>query len=238
MIKLFQFKPAFGLPNASPFCMKLETYLRMAGLPYECPRGADLRKSPKGKLPYIEDGSKCVADSSFIIEYLKQTYGDTLDAQLSERERAQALAIRRLIEENLYWAAIYARWIEDQGFAATRKVFFDGMPPPLKQLVPHLARRAIRQELYGHGMGRHSREEIYAIGCQDIRALAQLLGDQPYFMGDNPTSLDATAYAFIANLLNSPVASPLTDEAKKHANLDAYCQRMKARYFTQPTRVT
>ena len=33
MIKLFQFPPAFGLPNASPFCMKLETWLRMAGLP-------------------------------------------------------------------------------------------------------------------------------------------------------------------------------------------------------------
>lgn len=29
MIQLQQFAPAFGLPNASPFCMKLETYLRM-----------------------------------------------------------------------------------------------------------------------------------------------------------------------------------------------------------------
>jgi hypothetical protein len=25
MIKLYQFTPAFGLPNASPFCMKVET---------------------------------------------------------------------------------------------------------------------------------------------------------------------------------------------------------------------
>lgn len=32
MIKLHQLAPAFGLPNASPFCMKVETYLRMAGL--------------------------------------------------------------------------------------------------------------------------------------------------------------------------------------------------------------
>jgi len=35
VIKLYQFAPAFGLPNASPFCMKMETYLRMAGLPFE-----------------------------------------------------------------------------------------------------------------------------------------------------------------------------------------------------------
>ena len=33
MIKLFQFEPAFGLANASPFCMKLETYLRMGEQP-------------------------------------------------------------------------------------------------------------------------------------------------------------------------------------------------------------
>lgn len=232
MIKLYQFKPAFGLPNASPFCMKVETYLRMAGLAYELPRGADLRKAPKGKLPYIEDGTHCIADSGFIIEYLKQTYGDKLDAHLTERERAQALAMRRMIEENLYWVAIHTRWIEDTGFAATRRVFFDGMPPLLKHIVPHVARRAMRRELHGHGMGRHSREEISAIGCQDVRALAHLLGEQAYFMGEKPSSLDATAYAFLANLLWVPLASPLLDEAKRHPNLEAYCQRMKARYFS------
>jgi hypothetical protein len=32
-IVLHQFYRSFGLPNASPFCMKLETYLRMAELP-------------------------------------------------------------------------------------------------------------------------------------------------------------------------------------------------------------
>ena len=37
MIKLYQYSPAFGLPNASPFCMKLETYLRMAQLPFVAP---------------------------------------------------------------------------------------------------------------------------------------------------------------------------------------------------------
>jgi glutathione S-transferase len=232
MIKLYQFVPAFGLPNASPFCMKVETYLRMAGLPYECPRGADLRKAPKGKLPYIEDGDKRVADSGFILDYLKKTYGDTLDAHLSAREQALALSVRRMIEENLYWAAVHTRWVDDAGFGMTREAFFSKMPTPLKQIVPHVARHSVRRQMHGHGMGRHSRDEIYAIGCRDIAALAQILGDQPYFMGEQPSSLDATAYAFIANVLWVPMASPLLDEAKKHANLEAYCQRMKARYFS------
>jgi hypothetical protein len=55
MIKLHQFAPAFGLPNASPFCMKVETYLRMAGLPYERVNSGDVLRAPKGKLPVIDD---------------------------------------------------------------------------------------------------------------------------------------------------------------------------------------
>ena len=79
MITLYQFPPVWGLPNASPFCMKVETYLRMTGLPYQFARGADIRKAPKGKFPVIEDNGKIIPDSSFIVEYLKASYGDPLD---------------------------------------------------------------------------------------------------------------------------------------------------------------
>ena len=44
MIKLFQFPPYWGLPNASPFCMKVETYLRMTGIPYQNVYVRDPRK--------------------------------------------------------------------------------------------------------------------------------------------------------------------------------------------------
>ena len=34
-IVFWQLSPCWGLPNASPFCLKLETWLRMAKIPYE-----------------------------------------------------------------------------------------------------------------------------------------------------------------------------------------------------------
>ena len=49
VIRLYQFAPAFGLPNASPFCMKMETYLRMAALPFELVNSGDVMKAPKHK---------------------------------------------------------------------------------------------------------------------------------------------------------------------------------------------
>lgn len=233
MIKLYQFPPAFGLPNASPFCMKLETYLRMAGLPYEIPRHADLMKSPKGKMPYIEDAGKAIGDSALIIAYLKATYGDSLDAGLSPAERAVSLAFHRLLEENLYWTMVYARWMEESGWQLSREAFFGKLPAPLKWIVPPLARRGLKKELWGHGMGRHSRDEIYAIGCADLTALADFLGDKAFFMGAQPTSLDAAAYGFLANLLWAPVDSPLKQHALKYPKFEAYCQRMKAKHYPE-----
>lgn len=231
MIRLYQFDPAFGLPNASPFCMKLETYLRMAGVPFEIVPRASLFKAPKGKMPYIEDEGKRIGDTTFAIYYLKAAYGDKLDGWLTPEQRAIALAFQRLMEENLYWAVVHTRWIEPGGFALTRAAFFGTLPAPAKWFVPLLARRAIAKELQGHGMGRHDAFEIHDIGKRDITALADFLGDKPFFMGAAPCALDATAYAFLANILWVPVESPLKEHAQSYPQLEAYCGRMRSRYF-------
>jgi glutathione S-transferase len=231
MIKLYQFAPAFGLPNASPFCMKVETYLRMAGLPFELDSGANPLKTPKKKLPTIDDGGTLVADSTFIIDHLKARYGDPLDAALTAPERAVATAFQRLFEENLYWALVHTRWADDADWPKTSAAFFGGMAPPLRWFVPALARRGLLSELHGQGMGRHSVAEIHAIGCRDVSAIADFLADKPYMLGAQPTSLDATAYAFLANLLWAPFDTPIQRHAQARPTLQAYCQRMKARYF-------
>ena len=234
MIRFYQYEPALGLPNASPFCMKLETYLRMAQLPFVAPAISlrEIGKAPKGKLPYVCDGSTVLADSTLIIDYLKTTYGDPLDAWLSAEQRAVALAFQRLLEENLYWALLHSRWVEPQGWAMTKEAFFGTLPRPLKWIIPLLARRAMRQQLHGHGMGRHSAQEIHAIGQRDITALADFLWHKPYFMGDEPCSLDATAYAFLANLVWVPMDSALTQHAERYPQLEVYCRRMRSRYYT------
>lgn len=233
MIRLYQYAPAFGLPNASPFCMKLETYLRMAGLPFETPP-ATLRvlgKAPKGKMPYIEDGGHVLADTTFIIDHLKTRYGDRLDGWLDAEQKAVACAFQRLMEENLYWAVVHTRWMEPQGWAQTRTAFFATLPVPLNWLLPPLARRGMRRQLYGHGMGRHTGAEILAIGERDITALADFLGSKAYFMGEQACSLDATAYSFLANLVWAPVESALKLHAAQYPQLQAYCERMRERYY-------
>jgi glutathione S-transferase len=231
MIRLYQFAPAFDLPNASPFCMKVETLLRMSGLPFECDNRGLLTRAPKGKLPFIEDEGEAIGDSGFILAHLKRKHGVDLDAGLDEAQRSVATAFERLFCEHLYWAAVYTRWIDPGGFEASKAAFFGRMRWPMRALVPPLARRGMKKQLWGHGMGRHSPAEIVSLGCEDIDAVAGFLGDKAFFFGDTPSSIDATAYAFLANLLWVPIDSALATHAREQASLAAYCQRMRARYY-------
>ena len=78
MITLYTFGPFFGLPEASPFVMKGEMLLKLAGLEYQTnTRG--FGKAPKGKLPYIRDGETLVADSTLIRLYIEQKYSFDFD---------------------------------------------------------------------------------------------------------------------------------------------------------------
>ena len=107
MIKLHQFKDNLGVPNPSPFCMKVETYLRMAGLEYEVVLVLDPRKAPKGKAPHVEDDGKTIADSHFILDHLERKYHTGIDDHLSAQEKSIAHAFARMLEERFYWGLMY-----------------------------------------------------------------------------------------------------------------------------------
>ncbi|WP_428268544.1 glutathione S-transferase C-terminal domain-containing protein [Haliangium sp.] len=233
MIKLYGFKPLWGLADISAFVLKVDLYLRMTNTPHELVRYPffDLGKAPKGKLPFIDDGDTRVADSGFIIEYLKKTYGDPLDASISPRDWAIGHAMRRLIEENLYWVTTNIRWRIDENWSSFMEQIFDDFEDKamLEAVLPKV-REAVLQTLHGHGLGRHSVDEVWHIGKQDVSALAEFLADKPFFLGPEPTSLDATAYAALA-ALQGGFDSPVAEHIRAQDNLVAYQERMKARYY-------
>jgi len=208
--------------------MKLETYLRLAKIPYTVKQLNNPGRAPKGKLPFIKDGEQVVADSGFIIEYLKNKYGDPLDKDLTPIQKGQSVALQRLFEEHLYWVIAYMRWVEPSGWEVIQKSFFGFMPFLVRKIIPNLIRRKLKKTLYSQGIGRHTREEIYSLGKQDITAFAALLNVKPFVHGDKPTSIDACAYAFLACILLTPVDSPLKTFAKSIPELSAYCERMAA----------
>lgn len=231
MVTLYQFKSIWGLPNPSPFCFKIENYLRMSGIAFQTRRG-DPRKAPKKKLPFIDDDGVVVSDSADIIDHLKKTRGDKLDAALTPAERAEAHILVRMLDEAFYWILVYNRWADDAGFeVANREILQPALPPILRIFLPGIIRKSVVSQLHAQGTGRHEGEKIFAKGAADLAALATVLGDKPYFLGDEPTSVDASAYAFLGVLLWSPPEGVMAGHVRSHENLVAYCERMKKRYY-------
>jgi glutathione S-transferase len=231
MIKVFAGIGAWGVPDVSPPCLKLLTYLKMANIPCDV-RSGDPRKGPTKKIPYLvdEDGT-CIGDSGFIIEHLKKKHGDPLDGRLSASERATGHLIRRTVEDSLYWAAVHSRWLTDEGAAAMRKVFAPVLPPVVGGLVWNMIKGGTRKSAWGQGIARHSPDNAIAIGKADLDALSVTLGASRYLFGDEPTSYDACLYAIVANVTKFPVNNRLTDYARSFENLVAFCDRVEARYW-------
>jgi glutathione S-transferase len=227
MLILWQFPPCFGLPSASPFCMKLEGFLRLADIPYRTAPLTDLRDAPKGKGPFIEEDGVRIGDSALIIDHLERKHGIDLDRELSPTARAVAHAFGVMLEERTYFALVFNRWMEEQNWPVVRDAFFADLPPDTQDAI----REHVRGRLLGHGIGVHKPEEVYRMACRDIDALALWLDDKPFFMGDAPSRIDATLTAFVAELTAGPFVSPLADATRGHASLIAYRDRLMARLF-------
>jgi glutathione S-transferase len=237
MITVHKFASAWGQPDLSPFVVKLETYLRMAGIDYKGVPG-DVRKAPKKKLPYIDHDGRLLGDSSFIIEYLKATFGDTLDRGLGATERAVATSFQAMLEEQLYFVILYERWQDDRGWETYSPVLRDvlgaaGIPVPLRRLIASAVRRQIVKMLHAQGTGRHARAEIDVIGTRIVQSVSDWMGARPVFLGDHPTTVDATVYAFLTAIMDTPVASAVKTHAEGLANLRSYVDRVKANYWSE-----
>jgi len=230
MITLFTFGQYFGLPDPSPFVMKGEILLKLSRLEYRTNKKG-FGKAPKGKLPYIDDHGTIVADSTLIRLYLEQKYSIDFDRALSERERGVAWATEKMLEDHVYWALIYWRWLVDANFDRGPRNFFKRAPAIIRPVVSWMVRRSVRTKLHGHGLGRHSEAEMNAMAGRAFDALSQILGDNRYLMGNEPCGADATAFAFIAGSLAKLFESPLQAKAASLPNLVAYNDRMMAEFY-------
>jgi hypothetical protein len=172
MIKLYQFPAAWGLPNPSPFCMKLEVYMRLAEVPYEIVTMADPRKAPKGKLPMIEHNGHRIADSEFCLYFLAEQAAVDLDGHLSPAERAAGYGFQKMLDETFYWAMVYSRWIDPRVWPALKQKFFGNFPPVVRDILPAMIRRTVKRALHAQGTGRHSAKEIYFLADKCLQALS------------------------------------------------------------------
>ncbi|KAJ8288318.1 hypothetical protein COCON_G00009770 [Conger conger] len=232
-IILHQFsRPSHGVPSLSPFCLKMETYLRMAGLPYQ--NYFDGKLSPQGKMPWIEYNSQQVSGTEFIIDFLEEQLGVNLNKSLSPQERAVSQTITRMVEEHLYWTIAYSQWVDNLEITQEMLGFTGPLSDLLKWIFSRLTSSIVRREMYSHGIGRFSREEVYALMERDMRTLATFLGDKKYIMGQKMSTVDATVFSHLSQAMwTLPGTWPEELIQDELVNLAMYCERIRRRFWPE-----
>ena len=228
MLKLQVIQPGLGLRAASNFSVKAMALLNMTGLPYEI-KVQTPSKGPRGKLPVLIDGNQVIPDSTHIQSHLEDKFGYDFDAGLSERDKADAEAYRKLVEEHLYWAALYIRYFVYPEI--TRDGIFGSIPVPFRNIVFAMIKRMVRKSLHGHGLGRHTKDQIMELGVSDVNAVAARIGTAPFFFGNKPTSIDAAVYPMLQSIAVPAMDGPLRRSVTSNQNLMSYIERCEVTFF-------
>ncbi|XP_067093922.1 failed axon connections homolog [Osmerus mordax] len=232
-IILHQFsRPNHGAPSLSPFCLQLETYLRMLDLPYQ--NYFDGGLSPQGKMPWIEYNHQQVSGSEFIVDFLEQKLGLSLNKHLSAQERALSRAVTIMVEEHLYWTIAYCQWVEHQEHSQQLLPVCGPLSGVLRWVLGQLTSGVLQREMYGQGLGRLPREQIYLLMEKDLRTLADLLGEKRYFLGGCVSQLDASVFGLLAvPMWSLPGSRPEQLIKGELINLAMFCERMRRRFWPE-----
>ena len=116
---LHQFPRGIYAPTPSPFALKLETWLRMSGIPYQVKmllqinnqqiififiqNEFSIQLSKKGQIPWITLNNEDIGDSQFCIEYLSKKFDIDLNKHLTLEQKAIGRAFFKMTEESLKW---------------------------------------------------------------------------------------------------------------------------------------
>lgn len=232
-LRVFTFPAAWGLPSSGPFGLKLELALRILDVPYERHYEMDSRKGPKRKSPWIEQGSLRMGDTELILDHVARTYGKRLSEGDTPEARARGHVIRRALEEHYHQVFEYELAVRDEGFAALKAMMVGLVPGLLLGPVSGHFRRTFKKHLFERGIARHTGAEVEAMGKADIDAFVALLGEQDFFLGDEPTKVDVSAFGLLAVTIRSGIDTPVMQYARTKPTLVAFVDRVMARYFPE-----
>lgn len=86
----------------------------------------------------------------------------------------------------------------------------------------------VRKSAWGHGIGRHTEEEMLQLFKEDLDSLSALLGSKKFFLSEKQYHLvDITAYALLSNILLVPVEHKLKELVKTYKSLVEFTNRME-----------
>ncbi|KAF9554892.1 Metaxin-3, partial [Mortierella alpina] len=192
------------------------------------------------ELPLLHSDNNWIAGTSRIIAYLAKS-GYDADEELSKEELSKSFAYSALVDNSLADALLFSWFADANNFlGATRKAYSNLFSIPARYILPIQMRKAAIQRVQKYGgiieggtLTKAEDTKIYDMTRDCYRVLDRKLGENDFFWGVKPTSLDAKVFSYLALQLYPDIPNPrfqmiLTSQFPR---LVAFCDRCREEFF-------
>jgi glutathione S-transferase len=229
-ITLIQYPGLSSGTTMSPPCAKVHMALRLKGLPYQIknlrtPNEAR-RYNPRGRVPALLLGAETIVDSTDILTALDARFPDPPLEPDDPLERARAKILEDWADEVLYFYGVYTRFAVPENFARLKAEVFSRMPPPLRWIIPPLARRMLLQRIRGQGVGLKEPEVVRREAAECLQALAQLLSSSAWLAGKRLSRADIAGCACLDQYRLRQLTPDLAAAIEAHPQIVEWMDRV------------
>jgi hypothetical protein len=236
VVYLYQFSRTPNVPSVSPYCLKVETWIKANGIKYENVNHGNKLRSKRGLLPFVEFNGEEIADSEFIIKTLSEKLSKDMDEGLTQEQKGVQHAMISMVDNHLNWCHTHwmARNVDNtiKGYKLDlQDMMGSKVPAPvLTFLLKHTYFRKSKKNVKAAGFGCYTDAEVDEMGKKDLSVLSEFLCDKQFFFGDDARMLDLKAFVLLSLLLavEKDVECPLKQYVEEDCtNLVGMYNRMK-----------
>ncbi|KAL0131165.1 hypothetical protein PUN28_002613 [Cardiocondyla obscurior] len=236
MLQLYVWKGDWGLPSVDIECLQVLAYAKFSEIPLKVNPASNLFTTPNGRLPLLKADLHTLDTVKDILPYFRANHYNS-DYTLSDKQCADVLAYDSLLKEKLYPAFQFIWWIDKKNLdELIRPWYCKALSFPFNFYYPGKFERqaqALIDSLYPLEENINVIEnEVYSEAQKCLTLLSTRLGDENFFCGEQPSTIDAVVYSYLAPLLKAPLPNPiLQNHLKACTNLVKYVSRISQRYF-------
>lgn len=211
VIRLHQFE-------ISPFCDKIRRILHVKGQPYEAVEVplakalTQVRKiNPAGKLPCLEHDGHYLADSTDIARHLEAAFPQPRLLPDDPAQRALCHVLEDWADESLYFYEMRLRFTLPHNARRWVPALAAHDGPLMRRLAPLLVPRMMRSVTRSQGVGRKSTPQVVADVERHLDAIAGLLGEGDWLVGDALSLADIGVFVQAACIRGADEGAKLVD---------------------------
>lgn len=227
-----------GLESYSPFCLKVHRALKTLGLHYRREHGRTPASfasyNPLKQVPVLLMNGEAIADSTRILERLERIGAGSLvpaDATL----RGESYLWEEMGDGVLAGFVAAARFADPDNWPRVRRLFFNGMPAPLRRVIPAVVRRRVIKGLIAKDVWRAGRQACWLRFQTTLNALdARAPHSGNWLGGERITTADLGIFAPL-QVLRNELTPWQAEQIERRPRLAAYLDRVQSQTFIADT---